>query len=57
MYLNEKDIKALRTVLNDIDGRVKPRQQKAIKQLNKSLQANDRRVQTQREMIKRATTI
>lgn len=57
MYMNEKDIKALKVLVQNVEGvaRTTSRNARAINQLAKLLQQNEKRIQQQRKSIKRMT--
>lgn len=59
MYMNEKDIKALKILVQSVGGvaRTTSKNARAINQLSKLLQQNEKRIQQQRKIVKRVTTV
>lgn len=53
MYLSDKDIKALKVVLQESNNKTRPssRKAKSIRQLSNSLHKNQTRIRQQRKMV------
>ena len=58
MYMNEKEIKALKVLVQSVGiARTTSKNARAISQLTKLLQQNEKKIQQQRKTVKRMTAV